>query len=65
MVVMVVIELILCAIPYKEEYFSVIGFLCECRDQFGQNRLLVVLVIGWVILIDIHRIGKFIHGGLN
>ena len=54
---MVTIELVLCAIPYKEGYVSVI--VCERCGQFRGNRLLVVLIIGRVVIliIGIGRIG--------
>ena len=71
-VVMVVIKLILCAIPYKEGYVRMIGCLC------GFVYVCVVISIyrwsSWVlsssvtsviIIIMIGGIGRFARGGLN
>tara|TARA_B110001450_G_scaffold177754_1_gene166057 strand:- start:275 stop:436 length:162 start_codon:yes stop_codon:yes gene_type:complete len=53
MVVMVVIELILCAIPYKEGYISVMDFI------------IIIIIIVVVVVVVIGRIIIIIIGCIN
>ena len=54
MVVMVVIELILCAIPYKEGYISVMDFI-----------IIIIIIIIIIVVVVIGRIIIIIIGCIN